>query len=293
MDDQLQDQIRGIWRNKSLTPVERQQQIVELRRSIPSLAPSSAPSSATSIAQPITPPCPHYTKSNWVISECCGKRYGCHQCHDESEEHKMNRFITQTMICGECDESQKITKHSQYCENKRCMKRISNYYCHSCRLWGSHDACKGTINHCADCGICVRYVAGIVYKHCNDCRMCMPLVHKCNANTHSATCVVCFEQVGYSVKGSMSLTCRHSVHSECYKNLCRFDYRCPTCKKCLAPMDALWDELRTNITNQPLPDELRQTISVYCFDCETETKSEFHPIGNMCTNCYGFNTSKA
>lgn len=48
---------------------------------------------------------------------CCGKVYACRVCHDEAEDHKMDRKQVETVQCRNCNELQEVK--IIYCSVKR------------------------------------------------------------------------------------------------------------------------------------------------------------------------------
>jgi uncharacterized CHY-type Zn-finger protein len=91
--------------------------------------------------------CPHYKRNVKLQCFDCKKWYTCRLCHDEVEDHRLDRPKTEHMLCMLCGHAQHA---AQYC--KRCGELAAQYYCASCKLW-DNDASK-SIYHCGDCGIC-------------------------------------------------------------------------------------------------------------------------------------------
>ena len=50
--------------------------------------------------------CKHYQRKCKLIAKCCGKIYPCRFCHDENEDHKMDRYATEEIWCMGCDSKQ-------------------------------------------------------------------------------------------------------------------------------------------------------------------------------------------
>lgn len=43
-----------------------------------------------------------------VQAPCCGKVYPCRVCHDDAEDHKMDRKQVKTIQCRNCNELQEV-----------------------------------------------------------------------------------------------------------------------------------------------------------------------------------------
>jgi len=104
--------------------------------------------------------CRHYKRNVKLQCFTCGGWYTCRLCHDEVEDHVLNRKETRNMLCMLCGCAQRA---SDLCTN--CGERAAYYYCGICKLW-DNDIDK-SIYHCADCGICrVGRGLGKDYIHC-------------------------------------------------------------------------------------------------------------------------------
>lgn len=104
--------------------------------------------------------CQHYKRNVKVQCYDCRHWYTCRHCHDEVEDHALNRKATQNMLCMACGTPQKA---SDTC--KQCGLEAACYYCDICKLWDNNARKK--IYHCPDCGICRRGAGlGKDYTHC-------------------------------------------------------------------------------------------------------------------------------
>lgn len=104
--------------------------------------------------------CRHYKRNVKVQCYDCKHWYTCRHCHDEVEDHALNRKATQNMLCMACGTPQRA---SDTC--KKCGTEAACYYCDICKLWDNNARKK--IYHCADCGICRRGAGlGKDYTHC-------------------------------------------------------------------------------------------------------------------------------
>lgn len=52
-----------------------------------------------------------------IQAACCGKVYPCRLCHDEAEDHKMDRKQVATVQCRNCNELQEV-KMPLFCSVK-------------------------------------------------------------------------------------------------------------------------------------------------------------------------------
>lgn len=104
--------------------------------------------------------CQHYKRNVKVQCYDCRHWYTCRHCHDEVEDHALNRKATQNMLCMACGTPQKA---ADTC--KKCGIESACYYCDICKLWDNNARKK--IYHCPDCGICRRGAGlGKDYTHC-------------------------------------------------------------------------------------------------------------------------------
>ncbi|KAL8827216.1 MAG: hypothetical protein Q9191_003318 [Dirinaria sp. TL-2023a] len=104
--------------------------------------------------------CAHYKRNIKLQCSACGRWYTCRFCHDEVEDHSLNRRETKNMLCMFCGCPQKA---SDVCE--KCGERAAWYYCGVCKLWD--DDPGRSIYHCDDCGICrVGEGLGKDFFHC-------------------------------------------------------------------------------------------------------------------------------
>ena len=98
---ELRRKMREIQANPNLTPKQKallQQQL--LRPSASSSKPESSICSKEEALKSATVSywtdgetlgCAHYPKGCQIFAPCCGKIYPCRLCHDEGEEHKIDR----------------------------------------------------------------------------------------------------------------------------------------------------------------------------------------------------------
>ena len=93
--------------------------------------------------------CAHYKRNVKLQCSACLRWYTCRFCHDQSEDHCLNRKATKNMLCMACGSPQPA---SQDCSN--CGQLAAWYFCKICKLWD--DDITKSIYHCSDCGLCRR-----------------------------------------------------------------------------------------------------------------------------------------
>lgn len=104
--------------------------------------------------------CPHYKRNIKLQCSACYRWYTCRFCHDEVEDHSLNRRETKNMLCMLCGCAQSASE-----ECSRCGERSARYYCSVCKLWD--DDPGKSIYHCNDCGICrIGQGLGKDFYHC-------------------------------------------------------------------------------------------------------------------------------
>lgn len=93
--------------------------------------------------------CRHYKRNVKLQCYDCRRWYACRFCHDENEEHRLNRRATENMLCMLCWTPQPA---GEWCIS--CGELAACYYCAVCKLWNNDP--EKSIYHCHDCGICRR-----------------------------------------------------------------------------------------------------------------------------------------
>ena len=107
--------------------------------------------------------CAHYKRNIKLQCSACYRWYTCRFCHDEAEDHMLNRQETKNMLCMLCGCAQPASE-----ECTLCSVRGAWYYCDVCKLWD--DDPQKSIYHCNDCGICrVGQGLGKDFFHCKAC----------------------------------------------------------------------------------------------------------------------------
>lgn len=107
--------------------------------------------------------CPHYKRNVKLQCSACDRWYTCRFCHDDAEDHMLNRRETRHMLCMLCGYAQAA---AELCRG--CGESAARYYCDVCKLWD--DDPQKSIYHCNDCGICrVGQGLGKDFFHCEVC----------------------------------------------------------------------------------------------------------------------------
>jgi len=233
--------------------------------------------------------CQHYQRKCFMVSPCCNKEYGCRICHDENEEHTLNRREVQQIVCLQCKTKQKVQRN---CEE--CGILFGRYTCLTCRLFDDVDKKQF---HCDGCGIC-RVGGSENFYHCDICNMCIGIgikdSHKCLADSSKQNCPVCLEYLHTSRKVLHIPQCSHVLHYECYRSMLQHGkINCPICNRSLEDMSGYWALLDKEISETPMPLIYQNyKVNVLCRDCREESLTDFHVVGLKCLKCGGYNTTR-
>jgi RING finger and CHY zinc finger domain-containing protein 1 len=259
-----------------------------------------------------TPICTHYKKKYYLVAECCKKTYSCRFCHDEEENHLIERKETKYMKCTACLCNTLISNKS--CQNKDCYHYLKKekYFCEVCNVW-FNDSTLNLVNinsilidnisinkkcfHCSDCGIC-RVGQKKDYKHCQKCNLCINSItfeqHNCTSNVKECDCPICLKGIWDSNDNPHILKCGHSVHLKCFFEFIRQDnYQCPLCKKSIIDMTEYWKRIELFKETQPIPSDSEYIYwksNIHCNDCEKKSQVDYHFFYHKCMNCNGYNT---
>ncbi|KZM20071.1 structural constituent of ribosome [Ascochyta rabiei] len=216
--------------------------------------------------------CQHYKRNVKVQCHECRHWYTCRHCHDEVEDHALNRKATQNMLCMACSTPQKA---SDTC--KECGTEAACYYCDLCKLRGE--------------GL------GKDYTHCQRCNVCITISHAdshvCIPRATDSGCPICTDYLFTSSAAVVSMPCGHYMHKQCYTLYMETAYKCPICKKSAVKMDLQWRKLTSAIEGQPMPEQFANTRAVVqCNDCSRKSSVKYHWLGNQCENCDSYNTNE-
>ena len=254
--------------------------------------------------------CPHYDMYTHIVSKCCNKVYPCRLCHDENEDHKINRHDIDYMKCIYCCTFQKV---NSCCMNPLCFKfKVDHkYFCKKCNLWTDSDNnmlkvinsfiistidTKKSIYHCDSCGIC-RLGKREDFIHCDNCNLCLPKKtfedHACKLNIKEENCPICLRSLWNTQNETTRiLDCGHCVHSSCFiQNINSGNYSCSVCKKSMIDLTDMWRQIDAALESHSMPDEFKDwTADIHCNDCEKKTNTKYHFSYHKCQECGSYNT---
>ncbi len=284
----LQDEIRKIQRDTTIAASEKPKLISELMKNFNKrhLAGDGSGTQNTTQTQPVIQ-CSHYQRGCDMKCPTCQKFYPCRLCHDEHEDHKLDRFKVETVKCRKCGRE---GMPSQNC--LACGHLFGKYYCATCHLW---DSSGKDIFHCDKCGIC-RVGKREDWVHCDKCNHCYNpnFQHKCIENSTKTNCPICGDYIFDSHDQISILKCGHAIHAKCLKNMLKHDYRCPFCKKTV--VDGIQEQWRVYdmlAEFEPIPEEFKnKRLVILCNDCETKSDIKFSFEFLKCAHCGGYNTSE-
>jgi len=224
-----------------------------------------------------------------LLTPCCGKEYMCRICHDEVEDHNLDRRSVAKIICIQCNKKQAICRN---CEE--CGILFGRYTCLICRLFDDNEKKQF---HCVGCGIC-RVGGRENFFHCPKCNICISKsileTHKCVENMSRGKCPVCLDDLHSSRKKVDIPDCSHMIHSECLVEMFKHGRTsCPTCNTSLVDMKSVWQNFDEVVASTPMPEIYRNYhVSILCRDCHEVSKVPFHVIGLKCASCGGYNTTR-
>jgi len=224
-----------------------------------------------------------------LVSPCCGTEYMCRICHDEVEDHSLDRRAVTNLVCIQCGKRQEVGRNC-----KECGILFGRYTCLICRLFDDNEKKQF---HCVGCGIC-RVGGREKFFHCPKCNICISTsileTHKCVENMSRGKCPVCLEDLHSSRKKVDIPSCSHMIHSDCLIEMFKHGRTsCPTCNTSLVDMKSVWESIDEAVANTPMPEiYLNYHVSILCRDCHETSKVLFHVVGLKCSECGGYNTTR-
>lgn len=230
--------------------------------------------------------CEHYKRNCAIKAPCCDKFYTCRNCHDENEEHEMNRYDVKTIRCLICGTIQNLSNKCML-----CMTKFGKYHCDKCKFFLNDDI---DIYHCDKCNICrIGKGLGIDYYHCDECNVCFSMdgknKHKCKKDVLHVNCPICFEYLFTSRSSVSFLPCYHAIHTKCLNLfVSNGNYKCPLCMKSVGDMSMHFSKLDEQIKNNPMTNPKK--VNILCNDCISKSNTSYHDYGNKCLNCGSYNT---
>ncbi|XP_074641658.1 RING finger and CHY zinc finger domain-containing protein 1-like [Tubulanus polymorphus] len=236
--------------------------------------------------------CEHYKRKCSLVAPCCGRTYPCRICHNDEEDHELDRKHVEEVVCGDekCKKRQMIQKTCQ-----ECGIIFGNYFCSVCRLFDDVDKQQF---HCDGCGIC-RIGGKDNYFHCIKCDVCLhnnlKEKHKCVEKASRNNCPVCLEDLHTSREECSVLPCGHLLHRQCMHNMLKScNFGCAVCGQSMVDMKTVWEQMDDEIESTPMPDEYKDLhVQILCKDCHKESKVLFHVVGLKCKECGSYNSCRA
>jgi len=296
-ENKMQEEIRKITRNPSLSQAEKSEKVHQLYQSVivnhgsaTQTAPSENWKDATyNDEKNKILGCKHYKRACRVQCPDCKQYYTCRHCHNKEEAHEMNRHKISKMQCMKCNMIQDV---GQVCKNPSCKATLARYYCHECKFFDDEEG--RDIYHCKDCGIC-RLGKREDYFHCSKCGSCVVANgqsdHKCFNGSMDADCPVCNEYMFTSTQPVRFMRCGHCIHSSCYVQYAQYHYTCPVCRKSLSSMEAMFSQIENVLNMQQMPPEFKNTMTnILCNDCEEHSVARYHFVYHKCAKCGSYNT---
>eukprot|EP00475_Leptophrys_vorax_P034625 TRINITY_DN56158_c0_g1_i1.p1 TRINITY_DN56158_c0_g1~~TRINITY_DN56158_c0_g1_i1.p1 ORF type:complete len:228 (+),score=35.22 TRINITY_DN56158_c0_g1_i1:147-830(+) len=215
----------------------------------------------------------------------------CRLCHDDEQDHKIDRFATEEMMCMKCKTRQPV---GQVCANEACGETLARYYCSVCKFW--EDKASSDVYHCDKCGLCRRGKGlGIDFQHCDSCNACLSVGtfndHRCLQGVLMSNCPICHEWMQNSVNPVTFLPCGHPMHAKCYRSFARNAFQCPTCLKSVADMSSQYEIIQSYVDSIEIPETYRDwTVFILCNDCLVKSTVPYKFAYHKCTSCDSFNT---
>ncbi|KMK61219.1 CHY and RING finger domain-containing protein [Aspergillus fumigatus Z5] len=200
--------------------------------------------------------CRHYRRNVKLQCFACKKWYTCRFCHDEVEDHHLDRPKTENMLCMLCGHAQPA---AAVC--RQCGKLAAQYYCNICKLWDNDSNKKNT--------------------------------HRCIERSTQCDCPICGDYMFTSPETVVFMRCGHSIHQKCLSEYSKSSYRCPICSKTIANMESTFRNLDRTIQSQPMPAEFKDTSAlIHCNDCGAKSVVRYHWLGLKCDMCESYNTAQ-
>ncbi|KAJ1750824.1 hypothetical protein LPJ79_002588 [Coemansia sp. RSA 1821] len=200
--------------------------------------------------------CPHYQVKAKVLAQCCSVWVPCRFCHNDMQDHSMDRFAVEQMKCMLCLEEQPL---GQQCQ--KCKATMARYFCIKCRLLD--DGLGKKVFHCDQCGIC-RSGSSEEFFHCKGCDACVATEyrdsHGCREHILHVDCPICGEDLSDSTQTIVQIACEHLIHESCLQQNLKYSYKCPLCSASLCNMDALFGAIERYLQVSSMPHKRRDEL---------------------------------
>ncbi|KAI9468704.1 zinc-ribbon-domain-containing protein [Coemansia mojavensis] len=288
-EDTLRSEIKAIVRNCALTEHEKSAEIQKLmnpgRCHIRTMGEQAEPTYHDKEQQILG--CPHYQVKAKVLAQCCSVWVPCRFCHNDMQDHSMDRFAVEQMKCMLCLEEQPL---GQQCQ--KCKATMARYFCIKCRLLDDGPGKK--VFHCDQCGIC-RSGSSEEFFHCKGCDACVATEyrdsHGCREHILHVDCPICGEDLSDSTQTIVQIACEHLIHESCLQQNLKYSYKCPLCSASLCNMDALFGAIERYLQVSSMPHKYQnRTSRIFCNDCRQRSAAKFHFMYHKCGQCSSFNT---
>lgn len=242
----------------------------------------------------ITKNCEHYKNNVQVFAICCNQYYDCHLCHNEQNDHKMQRKKIYKVKCINCK-----------CENPPinncidCNIQFGKNNCNICNIWCDN---YESIYHCDGCGHC-RKGKREDFFHCNTCDMCFSMSNKkrhiCKNYDLDDNCPICLNSLYNCKDDTVLLDCTHLIHSKCLNELIEKTDKnkcipsCTMCKKSVVETDKYERRFDKYILDNPVHTYYDNwKTEILCNDCSGKTTTKYHTNFHKCIKCKSYNTIK-
>jgi len=243
--------------------------------------------------------CEHYKRKCKLVCPKCDNVYQCRFCHDDvenyyekplEEQHEIDRYAIEQIICSICDTKQPVSNKCQNCEID-----FSLYFCNKCNLFDDDGINKG-IYHCDKCNMC-RVSHGQEFYHCDGCNTCVNALgkdtHEC-MDLKDEMCPVCSELFFTTRSDIFKLKCKHWIHNKCFQGmLMHNNFTCPFCSKLMVDLSDYYQILDQQIENTPMPEEYDGKMTdIMCNECLETNEILIHFYGLKCPSCGSYNTKQ-
>jgi hypothetical protein len=231
----------------------------------------------------------HYPGKKCKIKEdCCTDFYYCRWCHDDAENHTINRFKINRMKCMICTKEQHV---SDRCIN--CDVQMAPYFCNICNLFATVNIDR--TYHCDKCGSCrVKPSVDSKLIHCDRCANCVVEDHICIDNNFASDCPICMEYLFTSMDPCTVMKCGHAIHIACLNEMIKNNnYKCPLCMRTIINNTEINKQIDKIKQLMPMPDKYKYTkAEISCDDCQNKSIVQYHFLYNQCNDmkCESYNT---
>lgn len=230
--------------------------------------------------------CDHYLRRCKLFCDKCNKYYSCRICHDDMNNHKIDRFSINKILCCRCNNIQKKRQRCNIC--KTCF---GIYYCSICSLYDDIDKDQ---YHCDKCGIC--RIGKEESYHCDGCQTCLNKSirndHKCYKYKDN-NCPICLEDFFNSVDTVVDFKCGHKMHKNCLELYIKTNYKCPICCKSIIDTAEHDKMLDVEINETMMPEHMRNfNVDILCNECNEISTARYHILGHKCQSCNSYNTKR-